>query len=73
MRVPFAAQVAMAAGIGFGSVWFVTNPPEPGAIASVAMTGPGSLQRFNKARTLRTVRETGVRSRPTSICTLVEA
>ena len=42
MRIPFAAQIAMAAGIGFGSVWFVTNPPELGAIASVAMTGTGS-------------------------------
>lgn len=30
MRIPFIGQIALAAGIGFGSVWFVINPPELG-------------------------------------------
>ena len=42
MRFPFALQVALAAGLGFGSVWLVTNPPDVSVATSVAMAGSGN-------------------------------
>ncbi len=39
MRIPFALQVALAAGLGFGSVWFVTNPLDIGATTAFAVAG----------------------------------
>ena len=41
MRIPFALQVVLAAGLGFGSVWFVANPPDMGAATSVSMVSSG--------------------------------
>ena len=42
MRIPFVGQVALAAAVGFGSVWFVMNPPDLGTVGSIAVASTPS-------------------------------
>lgn len=42
MHVPFSGQVALAAVVGFGTVWFVMNPPDLGAATSIAVANTGA-------------------------------